>query len=108
MTDETEKPPAPTVNAMTPPGPGFDLFIKVYAEELAVAVRDHPDEYVGAPWPDAKTAQVVYRIGNAIKARTYNKDSRAFRATCKRLGVAHTYKAIDRYCGTVKTQGEKM
>lgn len=33
----------------------------------------------------------------AIRKNSFNKDGRAFKATCKRLKIAHTYKAINNF-----------
>lgn len=66
-------------------------FMAVYKEELERAVREHPDEY-HYPFSDVPT--VVARMGAAIEKGSFNKDGRAFKGTCKRLGIKHTYAAI--------------
>lgn len=70
----------------------------MYRDALAEAVKAYPDEY---PWardngdgPRFTVDDVAARMLAAMRAGTYNKDSRAIKAVCKRLGIAHTYKAL--------------
>jgi len=72
----------------------FDNFIKIYTEELEQAVIKYPAEYT---WPVANVPSVVEKMANAFKEGTYNKDGRAVKATCKRLGIKYTYAAINTY-----------
>jgi len=67
------------------------LFGAVYHVELEKAVREHPDEY-GYPVENVPT--VVGRMMAAIRAESFNKDSRAIRATFRAFGLKHTYKAL--------------
>ena len=76
----------PTVNAER-----FALFAAVYRIELERAVIDHPEEY---GYPVEAVPVVVGRMLDAIRAHTFNKDSRALKATCKAFGLKHTYKAL--------------
>jgi hypothetical protein len=69
----------------------FDLFAEVYRQELCNAKREYPLEYV---WAITEVDCIANRMLNAIKTDTFNKDSRAIKATCKRLKIKHTYKAI--------------
>jgi hypothetical protein len=69
----------------------FALFGAVYRVELERAVKEHPEEY---GWPVENVPVVVDRMMAAIRAETFNKDSRAIRATCKAFGLKHTYKAL--------------
>lgn len=73
---------------------GLDAFMADYAVHLELAVINHPDEYA---WPLKQVPAVLLRMRQAIKNQSYNKDSRAFRDTCKTLGLAHTYKAINAF-----------
>ena len=66
----------------------------VYAEELAKARDRYQADYV---WPASDLPLVVQRMNAAIDRMSFNKDSPAWKATCKRLGIAHTYKAIRAY-----------
>ena len=88
-------------------------FRAVYVEELARAVEQYPDEY---PWahreevivgnlgttalPRMTVEDVAARMFAAMERGTYNKDGRAFKATCKRLGIAFTYSGIAAYCAS--------
>jgi hypothetical protein len=75
-------------------GPGFDRFVATYREQLAIAHEKFPEEYV---WPAREIPFVAIRMENAIREGTFNKDGRAFKATCKLLGIKHTYTAIRAY-----------
>lgn len=66
-------------------------FIEAYEAELDAAYRANPDDYVCA-------FHVTYgRMAIAILRGSYNKDSATFKAVCKKLGIKHTYKAINAY-----------
>lgn len=67
-------------------------FFDIYREELANAVREHPDEY---GFPLAAVPTVANKMIAAMQRGSYNKDGRAFKAACRRLGIKHTYAAID-------------
>jgi phytoene/squalene synthetase len=71
-------------------------FARLYEANLRRAVLEYPTEYVYAV---EAVPQVAERMLRAIRAGGYNKDSRAIKATCKELGIKHTYKAIDEYLG---------
>jgi hypothetical protein len=78
----------------------FANFAMIYTEELARAVKDYPSEY---RWPFKDVPVVAAKMLDAVKRGSFNKDSRAIRATCKRLGIKHTYTAIRDYlAGTAK------
>lgn len=90
-------------------------FASTYREELARAVEQYPDEY---PWAHSDTV-IVGNLGNTVFRRKtveevaarmiahveagdgYSKDGRAFKATCKRLGIPYTYKGIRAYVSAV-------
>ena len=74
----------------------FALFGAVYRVELEKAVKDHPEEYV---WPVENVPVVADRMMAAIRAGTFNKDSRAIKATFKAFGLKHTYKALREWLG---------
>lgn len=73
---------------------GLEEFGRVYSIELLQAVIDHPEEY---SWPIENVPQVATKMLTAILQNNFNKESRAIKATCKLLGIKHTYKAIDAY-----------
>ena len=68
--------------------------MRVYAEQLEKAVREHPQEYA---YPVDQVPTVVQRMRGAIQENRFNKDSTAFRQTCKVLKIKHTYKAIEQF-----------
>lgn len=69
----------------------FECFMDVYAEKLKQSRIEYPNEYV---WPDSEFDTVLGRMRSAIERGSFNKDSRSFKATCKELGIKHTYTAI--------------
>lgn len=74
-----------------------DLFDTTYYDELARAVREHPDEYMPAMSTKEGLIDAYTRMLAAFDRESYNKDGRAIRATCRKLGIPHTYKAINAY-----------
>lgn len=95
-------------------------FATMYREELTKAVEAYPDEY---PWAKAPTVihgnlgtttlprqtveQVADKMLDAMMRGTYNKDSRAIKAVCKRLGIPHTYKALAPYISDMKRDEQR-
>lgn len=71
-----------------------ERFLTEYKSQLARAVVDFPAEYV---WPISELEVVYGRMVAAFDRGSYSKDSRAFKATCKALGIKHTYSAIAGY-----------
>lgn len=69
----------------------WQSFIEAYEAALDDAYRAHPETYCG-PF------NVTYNnMSFAILNGTYNKDSATFKAVCKKLGIKHTYKAINAF-----------
>lgn len=77
----------------------METFMKVYKEELSGAVESFPNEYC---YKKEDVPAVAARMYEAIKNGTFNKDSRAIKATCKELGIKHTYKDIARFIANHK------
>ena len=69
-------------------------FLAVYREKLAAAITKHPDQYV---WPIEELGPVMGRMTAALDRGSYSKDGLAFRATCRALGIKHTYTAINQF-----------
>lgn len=70
----------------------FATFADLYRAALAQATKDHPEDYV---WGRTATVEgVAARMLAAVREGSFNKDGRAFKAVCKTLKIAHTYKAI--------------
>lgn len=72
----------------------FETFVQTFTEELKKAVLKYPEEYA---WPVEDVPVVAAKMEQAFRAGTYNKDSRAIKNTCKRIGIPHTYKGISTY-----------
>ena len=70
-------------------------FEEVFRTELDRAIREHPGEYEGMT-PESVPGTVA-RIMPAIGRGKVNKDTPAMRATFKRLGLRHTYKALQEW-----------
>jgi alpha-D-ribose 1-methylphosphonate 5-triphosphate synthase subunit PhnI len=70
----------------------FQAFMEVYEEKLIEARRRGDYE-----WPESELPQVLARMRAAIERGTANKDGPAFKATCKALGIKHTYQAINSF-----------
>lgn len=71
-----------------------EVFITTYEHMLIRAVINHPDEYA---YDVDKVPEVIERMAPKFATGGFNKDSRAIIATCKELGIKHTYKAIMEY-----------
>jgi hypothetical protein len=54
----------------------------------------YPNEYC---WHVPEPERVFSRMALALIHGSYNKDSHAIEATCKALGIAHTYEAINQF-----------
>jgi hypothetical protein len=84
----------------------MNRFEKTYIECLEQAMKDHPEEYwwsdkmvihgntADTVVPKSNAEAVAHNMFKAIRNRSFNKDGRAFKATCKKLGIPFTYKAI--------------
>ena len=72
----------------------LEIFQASYTRNLARAVVERPQDY---QWPIEELPTVTARMLAAIGRGSYNKDSYAFRWTCKELGLPFTYKAINAY-----------
>jgi hypothetical protein len=79
----------------------FKRFFDTYVPALADSMQSHPAEY--GLRPDQVTDHIVAQTANMMRLgfhrKTYNKDGRAIRATCRALGLKHTYAAINEYIG---------
>lgn len=77
----------------------FQCFMEVYRENLIKAHNESPQDYA---WSLADLDLVIERMTRAIEKGSYNKDSVAFKKTCKELGIKHTYKDIDSFICLIK------
>ena len=72
----------------------LELFLKAYKESLIHARSQFPLDYL---WSADFIPTVLERMKEAIINGTFNKDSHAFKLTCKKLNIKCTYKAINAY-----------
>ena len=67
-------------------------FDAAYRENLHRMTQARPGEY---PWLGTRAVgEVADKMVAAIRRGDFNKDGSAIKATCKELGIKHTYKAI--------------
>jgi hypothetical protein len=66
-------------------------FVDIYFKHLRECFEKYPDQYIG----DYESTS--NRMFSAILRGSFNKDGKAFKLTCKELGIPHTYKAIASY-----------
>lgn len=70
-------------------------FREIYAEELARARAERPDEYC---WPAEQVPTVVAKMVSAFAKGTGNKNSIAVRRACRRCGIPYTYAGLRAAC----------
>lgn len=68
-----------------------EKFLETYRKNLILAREKYPDQY---HWPLSEIETVFHRMTVAIDRRIFNKDSHAFKWTCRELGIKHAYRAI--------------
>lgn len=69
----------------------LELFLSTYKKNLKKCAIENPEEYA---WSIEEFHKIIERMNNAIVHGTFNKDSKAFKNTCKELKIKHTYKDI--------------
>jgi hypothetical protein len=72
----------------------FEVFLSEYAKQLKNAIINYPNEYA---YGLEQLPDVIQRMAQAFYKRSYNKDSRAIKATCKALGIPYTYTGINSF-----------
>lgn len=72
----------------------LNQFMAVYTPALKDAVEQYPAEYM---WPVSDVPYVAGLMRAAIERDTYNHGGRAFRNTCKALGIKPTREAITEF-----------
>jgi hypothetical protein len=65
-----------------------EAFLNMWEAEYRKDRAANPSYYVG------DTDEVVARMGAAIVAGTFSKESYAISRTCRHFGIKHTYRAI--------------
>ena len=71
-----------------------ERFYDEYVDQLTAEITAPPDEY---RYPVTYAPMVARKMVLALAKGTANKDSRAIRRTCRKLGIPYTYKAIRDY-----------
>ncbi len=71
-------------------------FLDTYKKELLKSVTSNPEDY---SWTVDSLDEVFNRMSKAIVSGSFNKDSKAFKATCKTLRIKHTYRDIEIFLG---------
>jgi hypothetical protein len=71
-----------------------DKFLELYKRNLKEQITLDPQNYA---WNISELDVVFERMRSAIIRGTFNKDSKAFRLTCKELKIKHTYKDIKNF-----------
>lgn len=74
----------------------FDKFINEYSKQLTIAVNNYPSEY---GYPIEYVPEVVNKMKVAFIRKTFSKDGKAIKATCKALKIGYTYRDIETYLG---------
>jgi hypothetical protein len=74
-----------------------ELFKSTYAIELEASYRANPDAY---SCTIHDLVEVLDRMYKAIDRGSFNKDSQAFKNTCKQLKIKHTYRDIETFLGS--------
>jgi hypothetical protein len=74
----------------------FNKFISEYSKQLTLAVSNYPNEYC---YPVSQVPSIVEKMKVAFIRKSFNKDSRAIKATCKVLKIGYTYRDIETYLG---------
>jgi hypothetical protein len=72
----------------------LEKFLTTYRQNLILSHSENPATYA---WPISEFETVFERIKAAIIKGSFNKDSLAFKKTCKTLGIKHTYAAIENF-----------
>lgn len=70
--------------------------MNTYATELREAITHYPTDYA---YGLDKLNEVLERTKASLQKGMFSKDGRAFKATCKKLGIIHTYQDIKSFLG---------
>lgn len=65
-----------------------------YSKQLTRLITEDPQAYC---WPASELPSVLAKMRVAFHNRNYDKDGGAVKATCKALGIKHTYTAINHF-----------
>ena len=70
------------------------IFFDLYKKNLVQMRKEKPGLYC---WPIEELNSIHLKMCEAMINGSFNKDSDAIKATCKELGLKHTYKSIKEY-----------
>jgi len=79
----------------------FEVFTALYLKCLTEMVKAYPKDY---NYGHEEVPRVANRMNQAFLKGSFNKDSRAIKATCRELKLKHTYKEILGYLHTTEAQ----
>jgi len=65
-------------------------FGEIYTDELRKARASKPSDYF---WPESDLPKIAAKMLDAVERGSFLKDSPSFKATFRKLGIKHTYKA---------------
>lgn len=74
--------------------PNTEKFLEIYKKNLRKSHEENPQDYA---WPISELENVFKRMSDAIERGSFNKDSKAFKQTCKELKIKHTYRDIENF-----------
>ncbi len=74
-----------------------ELFKETYLNQLKESHIKNPEQYA---WAFDGLEMVAIRMFAAIDKGSFNKDSIAFKNTCKALKIKHTYRDIETFLGS--------
>jgi hypothetical protein len=74
----------------------FDTFITEYEKQLTEVVKNNQTEYA---YPVSEVPTVVQKMKIAFIKKTFNKDGKAIKNTCKSLKIGYTYRDIETFLG---------
>ena len=78
--------------------PNQKIFLEEYKKQLIISITNNPENY---SWSIDTLEEVFGRMKVAIIRGSFNKDSQAFKNTCKALKIKHTYRDIETFLGAV-------
>jgi hypothetical protein len=82
----------------------LDIFMDTYAKKLEEAHEKHPDQYA---WPKSDLPKILERMRAAVEKGSFNKDSHAFKATCKELNIPYTYAGIKQFISSEEVKAQR-
>ena len=72
----------------------IDKFMEIYEKEIVKRHEENPLSYV---WPIEELPKVLINVRRHVVSGEFIKENPSMVATCKRLRINNTYKAISTY-----------